>query len=136
MKGRNFFKPDRLRMALFGIIVTTGFSAVVMLLWNLLIPEIFGLNMINFWQAAGLLILSRILFSSSWGGGKPHDRHMDNFRDNPIHEKWMKMSDKEREDFINKRREFFHESPFDIRDFFGKKTERTERNEKNETNNQ
>lgn len=135
MKGKRFFKQDKLRMSLFGIIVMTGFSAVVMLLWNLLMPEIFGLNTVNFWQAAGLLILSRILFGSSWGGGKPHDRHMDDFRDNPIHEKWMKMSDKEREDFINKRREFFREGPFGRRDFFGKKTERTERDEKNETDN-
>lgn len=136
MNEKRFFKQDRLRMALFGIIVMTGFSAVVMLLWNLLMPEIFGLNAVNFWQAAGLLILSRILFSSSWGAGKPHDRHMNNFRGNPIHEKWMKMSDKEREDFINKRREFFREGPFGRRDFFGKKTEPTERDEKSDADNQ
>jgi hypothetical protein len=37
----------------------------VMLLWNWLIPEIFGLPIINFWQAIGLNLLSTILFRSS-----------------------------------------------------------------------
>ena len=37
----------------------------VMLLWNCLIPEIFGLPIINFWQAIGLNLLSTILFRSS-----------------------------------------------------------------------
>jgi hypothetical protein len=36
--------------------------AIVMLLWNLLLPEIFKLPQIGFWQAAGLLVLSRLLF--------------------------------------------------------------------------
>ena len=37
-------------------------SAVVMLLWNWLMPEILGINKISFIQAAGLLLLSKILF--------------------------------------------------------------------------
>ncbi|MFZ1080322.1 MAG: hypothetical protein WAO19_00175 [Candidatus Kryptoniota bacterium] len=37
-------------------------SYVLMLLWNLLLPVIFGIKMISFWQAVGLLILSKILF--------------------------------------------------------------------------
>ena len=37
----------------------------VMLLWNWLIPEIFGLPIINFWQAIGLNLLSTILFKST-----------------------------------------------------------------------
>lgn len=35
----------------------------VMLLWNWLMPNIFGLPYINFWQAVGLNILSSVLFS-------------------------------------------------------------------------
>ena len=31
-------------------------------LWNLLIVELFGLSRISFWQALGLLLLSRLLF--------------------------------------------------------------------------
>jgi len=37
----------------------------VMWLWNWLMPTIFGLITINFWQALGLLLLSSALFRSS-----------------------------------------------------------------------
>ena len=40
-------------------------GTVVMLLWNWLAPMLFGLPMVTFWQAIGLLALGRILF----GGG-------------------------------------------------------------------
>ena len=36
-------------------------SAVVMLLWNALIPDLFGGPMLSYWQAVGLLLLSHIL---------------------------------------------------------------------------
>ena len=38
------------------------FGAVTMWLWNWLMPEIFKLPAIGFWQAVGILILSQILF--------------------------------------------------------------------------
>ena len=119
-------------MFLVRMIVLVGFSAVVMLLWNLLIPEIFGLKVITFWQAAGLFIFSRILFSSFWGGGNHHHRMNDFHGDNPMHEKWMKMSEEERIEFINKKRKFFHGAPFDRRDFFGHEHEREGCDEKSE----
>lgn len=34
-------------------------------LWNWLMPVIFGLPMISFWQALGLLFLSSIMFKST-----------------------------------------------------------------------
>lgn len=36
----------------------------VMWLWNWLMPEIFGLTTIGFWQSLGLLILSSLLFKT------------------------------------------------------------------------
>jgi membrane protein implicated in regulation of membrane protease activity len=36
-------------------------GAVVMLLWNALIPDLFGGPMLGYWQAVGLLFLSHIL---------------------------------------------------------------------------
>jgi hypothetical protein len=42
------------------LIVILGYP--VMLLWNWLIPELFGLSEITFWQAIGLNILCTILF--------------------------------------------------------------------------
>jgi len=59
-------------------------SYIVMLLWNALIPVIFHLGVITFWQAAGLLILSKILFGFGHGGrrGGPWMRHrMERFKD-------------------------------------------------------
>jgi hypothetical protein len=40
---------------------------VVMLLWNWLMPDIFGLKRIGYWQGWGLLILSSILFRGKIG---------------------------------------------------------------------
>ena len=44
------------------------FGELVMHLWNWLLPPLFGWHLITFWQALGLLLLSRILFGS-WGSG-------------------------------------------------------------------
>ncbi|HEY6046076.1 MAG TPA: hypothetical protein VIU65_05690, partial [Pyrinomonadaceae bacterium] len=49
--------------AIVGLIVFSAIGGVVvMLLWNWLAPELFGLRTITFWQAFGLLALCRILF--------------------------------------------------------------------------
>lgn len=48
-------------------------GGVVMLLWNSLLPPLFGLPQVGFWQALGLLALSRILFGGfGLGGGSHH----------------------------------------------------------------
>jgi len=39
------------------------FSTLLLALWNWLMPAIFGLPLINIYQALGLLVLSKILFS-------------------------------------------------------------------------
>jgi hypothetical protein len=54
---------------LFGIsliiaIVLAGFGNAVRYLWNNVIPTIFALPAISYWQAVGLLCLSWILFGS------------------------------------------------------------------------
>lgn len=43
------------------------FAYPVMLLWNWLMPEIFGLCTINFWQTFGIIFLSNALFKGSSG---------------------------------------------------------------------
>lgn len=40
---------------------------IVQWLWNWLLPPLFGFQTVTYWQALGLLALSRILFGS-WGG--------------------------------------------------------------------
>lgn len=40
------------------------FGYIIMWLWNKLMPEIFGLTSITYWQGIGLFILARILLGS------------------------------------------------------------------------
>ena len=45
---------------------------VVMALWNALMPDIFGLPPIGYWQAVGLFILAHLLFKPSGHPGHHH----------------------------------------------------------------
>ena len=53
-------------MVLLGI---TVFSGAVMLLWNNVLAAVVAVKLITFWQALGLLALSKILFGGFRGGG-------------------------------------------------------------------
>ena len=57
----------------FGSIAGVAFTFAVMLLWNWLMPLLFGITVITFWQALGVLVLSKILFGS--GGHPAHSWH-------------------------------------------------------------
>ena len=77
-------------------IATAGvalFGFIVKGLWNVLMPSIFGWHSITFWQAVGLLLLSKILF----GGGFRVGRNIHWRR--RMGERWEKMSPEEREKF-------------------------------------
>ena len=56
----------------FGIIFMLLFALligyVVMLLWNWLMPMIFGLGTLSFWEAVGLLILAKLFFGGLGSG--------------------------------------------------------------------
>lgn len=102
------------------IAIVAVVSAVVMLLWNALFPVIFGIVKITYWQALGILILARILFGSFRCGERSFHHHPFSryHRDNPLHEKWMKMTPEERKEFINKRREYMRNHFFGKESFF------------------
>jgi hypothetical protein len=53
----------------FGIAFAGVVGLLTLGLWNALIPPIFGLPAISFWQALGLLVLSRVLFGRMGGWG-------------------------------------------------------------------
>jgi hypothetical protein len=67
---------------------------VVMHLWNWLMPALFGLHVVTFWQGLGLLLLARILFGGhgmgSGNGGGPRRWKQ---------RKWDRMTPEEREKF-------------------------------------
>jgi hypothetical protein len=69
-------------------------SFVVMRLWNWLMPELFGLHVLSYWQALGLLVLSKILFGGFRGG-----RGGRMFWRRRMMERWEKMTPEEREKF-------------------------------------
>ena len=60
------------KVLIFIVIVVAGFGSAVLYLWNWLMPEIFGLPAIGFWQALGLLGLSWLLFGGPRGFFGPH----------------------------------------------------------------
>jgi hypothetical protein len=82
-------------------VAIAGFAAfialggyVVQQLWNWLMPAIFGLRALTFWQGLGLLALCRILF----GGFKGHGPGKHVFR-RKMGERWDHMSPEERDRF-------------------------------------
>lgn len=67
-------------MIIFGILLIFLMGFVVMWLWNWLMPDIFGLPTLSYWQAFGLLALAKIIFgfghhSSKGSGHKSKKRH-------------------------------------------------------------
>ena len=60
-----------------GTLVAFIFGWVVMLLWNWLMPSIFGLPVIGFWKAWGLVVFVHILFKSGHHKSHyyPHHNH-------------------------------------------------------------
>jgi hypothetical protein len=79
-----------LGMALFAFIG----GEIVRLLWNWLLPPLFGWREITFWQALGLLALCRILF----GGFGLHGGPRSSFR-RRMSARWEGMTPEERERF-------------------------------------
>jgi hypothetical protein len=79
---------------LFGVIVVAGFGYAVLALWNWLMPVLFKLPALTFWQAVGLLGLSWILFGS-WRGFHRPSRHWRG----RMRERWEQMTPEQREEF-------------------------------------
>jgi len=63
-KGKKFLK-----IFAAGVVCLLLLGAIIMLLWNWLVPQLFNGPQIGFVEALGLFALSKILFGS-WGGGK------------------------------------------------------------------
>ena len=79
-------------------LVTFVGGQLVMRLWNWLLPPLFGVPEVSFWQAVGLLALSRILFGGLGMGGRGGSKH-ENF------------TPEERERFRQRIRERFDTDP-------------------------
>ncbi len=88
------FKIGKVLLIAAAAVTILGYG--VMLLWNALIPDLFGGPVLTFWQAAGLLVLSHVLFRG-WGWG--HYRRRSNHWKRRFEEKLASMTPEEREKF-------------------------------------
>ena len=72
------------------------FGEVVMLLWNNVAAPVLHLSTVTFWQALGILVLSKILFSSFSGRGGGPGRYAWRRR---MMKNWSAMTPEEKEKF-------------------------------------
>lgn len=89
MKKNRFLRG--LKFAAFGAVAIAVLGEGVTYLWNWLMPGLFGLHVITFWQTLGLLALSRIFFGGFRGrpGGGPRG----------MMGRWERMTPEQREQF-------------------------------------
>lgn len=86
--GPDDFRRKKAKIFLLIPVLMLLVSGLVMFLWNAILPSLFGLKYITFWQAAGLLLLCKVLFGG-FAFGRKHDGPPGmNFR-----EKWKKSAD-------------------------------------------
>ena len=85
-------RKGRFLFAFFFPLLWALLIAVVMWLWNAILPSLLHVSAITYWQAAGLFLLCRILF-----GGfhfRPRGDFKQRFEQKFSHERWNEMRDK------------------------------------------
>jgi hypothetical protein len=90
-RGKGFFIFMAVIAGIFGL------TAVVMLLWNAVLPGLIPVTAIGFWQAMGLLALCKILFGGFRFGGPRGSSRWKN--------KFANMTPEEKEAFKEKMKE-------------------------------
>ena len=85
----------------FILAVVALLSFIVMSLWNIVLSPVLHIGVINFWEALGVLVLSKILFGGFPGGWRGRYRYPGHFGywRKEMYEKWQKMTPEEREKF-------------------------------------
>ena len=69
---------------------------IVMSLWNCILPEVLGVKSITFWQAMGILVLSKILFGGFHG---KFGQGVRNMKEKHMQHKMDGMTPEEKEKF-------------------------------------
>ncbi|KAB7528844.1 hypothetical protein F8C76_13395 [Flagellimonas olearia] len=57
-------------MVILGILFLLLANYVLMWLWNWLMPDIFGLPTVTYWQALGIFVLAKLIFGFGFGDDK------------------------------------------------------------------
>ena len=71
---KKFWVKKIIGFIVFAFAATALLSFVVMSLWNNILAVVLHVSLINFWQALGILVLSKILFGGFRFGGS-HNSH-------------------------------------------------------------
>ena len=98
---KTFWIVKGIKILLLVALAGTIMSYAVMMLWNWLMPMAVGAHVINFWEAAGILVLAKLLFGfgGRWGGHRwgGHQRHY--YWKEKMEERLKDMTPEERERF-------------------------------------
>lgn len=90
---KKFWVKKIIGFIVFAFAATALLSFIVMSLWNNILAVVLHVSLISFWQALGILVLSKILFGGfrgGWGGrGTAWKKEMQ--------EKWHTMTPEDRE---------------------------------------
>ena len=91
-----------LLVVVIGPLAILVFGGIVMWLWNNVLAEVLHISTVTFWQALGILVLSKILFGSFSGGSSSRRNYSWKQR---MQKKWAAMTPEEREQFKARWRE-------------------------------
>ncbi len=95
---KKFWGKKVFMFAIIFVAAVAVFSGIVMALWNAILPAVIGVKAITFFQALGILLLSKILFGGfgrrgGWQGRRDH------VWKNKMQEKLASMTPEEKEKF-------------------------------------
>jgi hypothetical protein len=78
MNWETYHPAKKIVLVIGGIILGVGLAIlvgfVIMWLWNGLMPKLFGLTTITYWQGIGLGLLGRLLFGGVGGGNSSESK--------------------------------------------------------------
>ena len=95
IRNKSRWRIKKLFFFLFIVAMIIGLGGVIMYLWNAILPDLFNVPNITYWQAMGLFVLSRLLFGSFRFGGKHGSCH----RRPGFKDKLINMTDEEKKAF-------------------------------------
>ena len=117
---RRFWFGKAVMILVFCTAFIMAFSFIVMSLWNGILPDVLGVKTITFWQALGILVLSKILFSGFGGFHNKKEQFRNRFRQKML-DKFEKMTPEEKqrfkEEWKTRCRGGWRGGPFNDRDF-------------------
>lgn len=94
------YSPRFWLFPIFALMAGLVLGGIVMLLWNVILPDLLHVSPISYWQSVGLLVLFRILVGNfgrgAMSGGPPWKRQNGVEKRAKWREKWANMTDEER----------------------------------------